>query len=99
MNWRYQLVGERSGEDVTWSMYEVFLEDGYLTRWGEDPIAPQGDTVSELSRDLANMLLDAHRWKPVMIEDLRVGMEFERALTADQNDDLVRRLDELTIGS
>ena len=44
---------------------------------------PSGDTNAELLDDLMRMLQDAREWQPVVLDDLRVGMQFERAEVRD----------------
>jgi hypothetical protein len=44
---------------------------------------PSGDTYAELLDDLMRMLQDAREWQPVVLDDLRVDMQFERAVVKD----------------
>lgn len=79
--WRYQPVVVTSagtGEPI-FSLCEVYLaEDGTLARWTEEPaMIPQGETIEELSNDLAHMVGDTCKWRPVLFSKLHVGMRFE----------------------
>jgi hypothetical protein len=99
MNWRYQPVwGEdRAGDAVQrwYSLCEVYFDEtGRLEAWIEDPsIRPMGNDPADLRGDLARMLADAWKWKPVKSEDLKVGMTFERAITQEQADKIASMIE------
>lgn len=77
--WRYQPVFVVHGDELVFSLCEVYFdEDGALSRWTADPaMVPQGETLEDLSNDLARMIGDTYKWKPVAYSSLRVGMRFE----------------------
>jgi hypothetical protein len=84
--WRYQTVRVDYPEypdDPELVMIEVYLDraDDSLCAWSADPVGkhPSGETIDELIEDLTRMLRDAREWKPVDLDDLRVGMRFDRA--------------------
>ena len=82
INWRYQAVYvEEEAEcfkKTSFKICEVYLnEKGELWRW-TDPVMPSGENIDELIADLEYMLADASTWKPVVFEDLKEGMVFER---------------------
>jgi len=84
--WRYQAVGVDNPaypDDPEYLIIEVHLSraDDRLCSWSAEPASkrPGGDTYAELLDDLMRMLQDAREWKPVAFDDLRVGMQFERA--------------------
>ena len=88
--WRYQAVRVKYREypdDPELIIIEVYLDraDDSLYAWSAEPVGkrPSGETIEELIEDLTRMLRDAREWKPVDFEDLRVGMQFERAEVED----------------
>lgn len=92
MTWRYQPVWTESVLGRSYSLCEVYCdESGRLDGWTESPaMTPRGKEVSELSADLAHMIVDTYRWEPVAFADLRVGMDFKRRITAEQAESLAR---------
>lgn len=78
--WRYQPVATYQNGEPTYTMIEVYVnEDGSVRSWTEDSaMVPQGDTGSELSRDLIRMLVDCWKWKPVNYNALVPGLVVER---------------------
>jgi len=81
--WRYQAVYiEREHKDgkITkeYSMCEIYLDKkGKLEAWTESKsIAPYGESVEELNKDIQFMLNDLSKWTAVAFESLYVGMEF-----------------------
>jgi len=88
--WRYQTVRvdyPAYPDDPEFLMIEVCLNraDDRLFSWSAEPASkrPSGDTYAELLDDLMRMLQDAQEWKPVAFDELRVGMQFERAEVED----------------
>jgi hypothetical protein len=84
MSWHYLPVWTRPAQDRVLRLIEVYFDDdGCLNSWTDNPIdhpqCPQGNSVPDMIGDLANMLRDAARWKPVTVEDLKVGMTFDLA--------------------
>ena len=84
--WRYQAVRidyPAYPDDPEYLIIEVCLSraNDQLCSWSAEPASkrPGGDTYSELLDDLMRMLQDGREWKPVAFDDLRVGMQFERA--------------------
>lgn len=77
--WRYQPVFMVHGDELVFSLCECyFAKDGTLARWTEEPaMIPQGESIEDLSKDLARMMGDAYKWKPVAFNTLHVGMRFE----------------------
>lgn len=77
--WRYQPVFVLYGDEMVFSLCEVYFDaDGGLEGWTEEPaMIPQGTTMEELSNDLAMMMGDLFKWKPVAHSALKVGMRFE----------------------
>lgn len=90
--WRYQPVYVIEGDERTHMLCEVHLDGRRrLVRWTEHPsMAPQGETMDELSKDICHMLLDAFCWEPIEFRALTVGMEFKRIVTMDQRDALAK---------
>lgn len=80
MKWRYQPVFTVQNGETVFSVIEVHVQpDGTLWAWTESTaMTPYGETVEELAGDLAHMLADAWKWKPVAYESLRTGMTFDR---------------------
>src|ERR1700739_3885933 len=88
--WRYQAVRvdyPAYPEDPEYLIIEVCLSraNDRLCSWSAEPASkrPSGDTYAELLDDLMRMLRDAREWKPVAIDDLRIGMQFERLEVKD----------------
>ena len=88
--WRYQAVRvdyHAYPDDPEYLVIEVCLSraNNRLCSWSAEPASkrPSGDTYAELLDDLMRMLQDAREWKPVALDDLRVGMQFERAEVTD----------------
>ncbi|HVI68688.1 MAG TPA: hypothetical protein VM910_39885 [Bradyrhizobium sp.] len=88
--WRYQAVRvdyPAYPDDPEYLVIEVCLSraNNRLCSWSAEPASkrPSGDTYAELLDDLMRMLQDAREWKPVALDDLRVGMQFERAEVTD----------------
>lgn len=80
--WRYQPVYADEPLGRVYSLCEChFDKDGLLEAWTEEPaMVPQGETIEELSGDLARMMVDTRRWEPVAFSDLKVGMKFKPVL-------------------
>lgn len=76
--WRYQPVFVLYDDEFVFSLCEVyFAEDGTLARWTEEPaMVPQGGTMEDLSNDIARMMGDLYKWRPVAFSSLKVGMRF-----------------------
>jgi hypothetical protein len=88
--WRYQAVRVNCREypdDPELVIIEVYLDrvDDSLYAWSVEPFSkrPSGETIEELIEDLTRMLRDAREWEPVDVDDLRIGMRFERAEAED----------------
>lgn len=76
--WRYQpvWVPAETGADILVVFRCIFDKDNKLRSWTED--MPEGDDAKDLVRDLAWMLTAVYEWKPVTLDALKVGMQFER---------------------
>ena len=85
MPWRYQPVYvEENGERI-YSMCEVhFDKDDNFTHYTDAQIAPAGESVDALSKDLVTMAVDAWSWEPVEFSQLQAGFKFEPRLPLDQ---------------
>lgn len=100
VTWRYQVVTLGGGGcDVSFSFCHVCLDaDGKLASWSNDvEYSPRGRCVSELTADVARLLVDAYRWKPVAFHALRFGMKFERGISEEQVGALQAILDDMRI--
>lgn len=77
--WRYQPVFVLHGDELVFSLCEVYFDaNGKLSRWTQEPaMVPQGETMEDLSNDLARMIGDLFKWKPVAHSSLTAGMRFE----------------------
>ncbi len=95
MSWRYQPVCFVEGDEIIFSLCEVFFDENEtLKNWTKNRhIAPMGGSIEELSGDLSRMLVDAFRWQPVMYTKLEVGMTFERAISPDQAEALAQMVE------
>ena len=85
--WRYQAVykereTESNEKTREYTMCEVYLcKDGMLEAWTEcASIAPNGETINELSNDIQYMLDDLRKWSAVDVESLYVGMKFRECV-------------------
>ena len=78
--WRYQPVFQENAGGKAVSLCEIIVnEDGSLKTWTVDPaMAPMGETLEELTNDLARMLADAYKWRPVKFDSLHAGMTFQK---------------------
>jgi len=81
--WRYQAVyveREFGNDDITkeYSICEVYLDkNGKLEAWTENAsVAPHGESVNELTKDIHFMLSDLSKWEAVAFNSLYVGMDF-----------------------
>lgn len=83
MKWRYQPVYDDDGSTY---LIEIHFDDNdKFHGWTEGPAYPVGNDVRDLQADICRKLIDSYSWKPVMVKDLKPGMEFERAIsTADR---------------
>jgi hypothetical protein len=79
MKWRYQPVFSDDEVGRCYSLCECYFDqDGKLEAWTENSeIGPSGNSLDDLRGDLAHMLADAYKWKPVEFATLTVGMTFE----------------------
>ncbi|MCL2357076.1 MAG: hypothetical protein FWC70_07960 [Defluviitaleaceae bacterium] len=80
--WRYQVVIViRDNGSEEYSFCEIYLDkDGKLKGWTENlHIAAVGNDLDDLIGSLELMISDARQWKPVLAEDLKLGMVFEKA--------------------
>lgn len=59
------------------SVYQIhevhYREDGSISSWTQDPIAPYGENLSELKADLNYLIAALH--KPVLVEQSGVLVE------------------------
>ena len=72
--WNYRVVrtewkSEHGDVEVTYSMREVFYQDGKPRAYSENPRFPLGESVSELKDDL--IMMAASFSKPVLDETMR----------------------------
>jgi len=99
MGWRYQPVIRvaKIGDeiDVCVSLVEIYLDDDdALVNWTEEPaIAPVGNDVEDLCREISHMWISALCWKPVPFEVLKVGMTFERTVEQSVRNELADYID------
>jgi len=54
--WCYRIVRKKIVDGEYYGVYEAYYEDGNLTMVTLESIAPYGDTLEELTMDLAYML-------------------------------------------
>lgn len=85
MSWRYQPVYCGTDDEPYVMLIEAYFDDNdRLERWSTDPIAPGGETVEDMCKDLNRMLVDGLCWVPVRMADLHVGMEFRKAVSMEE---------------
>lgn len=99
MGFRYQPIIRRTNanglQDECVSLAEVYLEDDDTLRsWTEClQVAPVGNDIEDLFGEIANMWISAMCWVPVLEDDLKVGMSFERAVDQKTRNELADFLD------
>jgi len=68
------------GTYKAYTICEIYLDtNGRLEGWTDcKAMAPNGETIEELTDDLKMMLKDISAWKPVSYDSLTAGMTFEQ---------------------
>ena len=66
--WNYRVIRQEEDGASTFAIHEVYYEGKKVVMWTESPVAPSGNTRSELLSDLRMML--AALKKPVLDLDV-----------------------------
>lgn len=61
MSWNYRIMKHSHKSGDYYAIHECFMDNGVVTSWTEDEIAPLGETVEELIETLEMMLKDAKK--------------------------------------
>lgn len=85
VKWRYQpVIINCQGDDEYMTLVEVHFDDsGAFIGWSEQH-PPLGNDSADLQGELTSMLVDAHCWEPVRVEDLAAGIEFTATVSMKQ---------------
>lgn len=83
--WRYQpIIAKDPHYNEYLCVIRVYFNDSGLAGWSSispenvSALLPIADTIEGLQEELQNMLDAVKNWKPAYIDDLKIGMSFER---------------------
>jgi hypothetical protein len=72
MTWNYRAIKETCEGEILYRVYECYYDEkGELEGWTENPICPQGETLTELMVELKMMLHDVGSRPALDMEELR----------------------------
>lgn len=101
--WRYQPVYSDDPSGRSYFLIEVHFPDSSdeLGGWTDmegapAPHGPMGNSIEDLTGEIARMLVDAFRWVPVEYDKLKTGMIFQRLISPAEGEALAQSIERWT---
>jgi hypothetical protein len=53
--WNFRIISKKVGKSISYSIHEVYYENGNITSWTKNPCRMFGESINELEKDLERM--------------------------------------------